>query len=335
MRRSLLVAALVPLAACATVPSGGISEGALRQHIAILASDAFEGRKPGTAGGRATEAYVAGQFAAVGLSPGAADGSWLQRVRLVPKNGDPVLANNIIGRVRGTLGGGETIVVMAHWDHLGLCRPPGARDRICNGAVDNASGVAVLIETARGVAHGPRPLRDVLFVATTGEEMGLLGARAFVANPPVPRDRILAALNLDTVAVGPRGSAVSIVGRGMTGLDPVVDAVARSLGRRVDAGRGANALVRRQDGWAMMEAGVPAILVGGAYAGGLFERFLKGRYHQPDDDVASGLVLGGAAEDADLHVALVRALADPRRFPTAATPHAPANHALDSATNPH
>jgi Zn-dependent M28 family amino/carboxypeptidase len=311
------------LGACATPQPRASGEAALLRHIRVLADDRLTGRAPGTPGGAASEDYVVRSLAGAGLKPGWRGGTWLQPVDVAPDKARPdqrVRTHNVIGRIAGTGTSGEAILFMAHWDHLGLCRPPGARDRICNGAVDNASGVASLIEIARALARGPRPSRDILFVATTAEELGLLGAQAFAADPPLPLGRIVAALNLDTVAVAPRGEPVSIIGRGLTALDPFVDASARALGRRVDVSDGPNALVRRQDGWALLQKGVPAILVGGAYGGGQLQRFLSTRYHHPDDDVASGIELGGAAEDVDLHVALGRLLADPASFPTPPRP---------------
>jgi hypothetical protein len=105
----------------------------------------------------------------------------------------------------------------------------------------------------------------------------------------------------------------------MTRLDPLIDEAARKLGRKIDTGTGANAYVARQDGWALMEAGVPAVMVGGAFSDpALLERFFASRYHGPADDLAQGIELGGAAEDVALHVALARRLADPARFPATA-----------------
>jgi hypothetical protein len=101
---------------------------------------------------------------------------------------ETVATNNVVGRLRGTGATGETLLYLAHWDHLGLCAPE-EKDKICNGAVDNASGVAALLEIARSFAHGPRPKRDVLFLATTAEELGLLGAEYFAVRPIVPLAR--------------------------------------------------------------------------------------------------------------------------------------------------
>lgn len=225
---------------------------------------------------------------------------------------------NVVGRLPGAEPS-QAVVLTAHWDHLGICRRKGMRDRICNGAVDNASGVASLLEVARALANGPRTTRGLYFVATTAEELGLLGARGFVRNPPIPLKSFVAGLNLDTVGIAPRGAAIAIIGRGMTRLDPLIEEAARGLNRKVDTGTAANAYVARQDGWALMEAGIPAVMVGGAFNDqALLERFFSSRYHGPGDDLQNGIELGGAAEDVALHVDLARLLADPKRFPAAA-----------------
>ena len=226
---------------------------------------------------------------------------------------------NVVGRIEGAQRPDEALLYSAHWDHLGLCRRPGVSDRICNGAVDNASGVAVMLESARALAQGPKPERSILFVATTAEEMGLLGARAFARNPPIPAKAIVAALNLDTVALAPKGAPVAIIGRGTTSLDPLIDATARTLGRKVDSDTDANALMARQDGWEFTNAGIPAVMIGGAFSDmALLESFFASRYHGPGDDIYHGIELGGAADDTALHIALGRILADPARFPTPA-----------------
>ena len=89
---------------------------------------------------------------------------------------------------------------MGHWDHFGICRPEGDEDRICNGAVDNASGMAVLTEVAKRLGRAKFD-RDIYFVGTTAEEAGLIGARAFAADPAVSLDQIKIVLNVDTVAI--------------------------------------------------------------------------------------------------------------------------------------
>jgi Zn-dependent M28 family amino/carboxypeptidase len=311
MRRAGILLAALLLGGAATPPPTGAA--ALYRDIAVLADDALTGRAPGTPGAYEAMDYIVRRFAEVGLTPAGPDG-WRQPVEV---SGMP--SANIIGSLPGAKATGEAVVLTAHWDHLGICAPDAA-DRICNGAVDNASGVALMIEVARLLAAGRRPARTILFVATTGEERGLVGARALVAKPVIPLRQIVAAINLDTVAVAPAGAPVGIVGRGMTRLDPIVDDVARHLGRRIDTSGWSNRFIRRQDGWVFLQAGVPAIMVGGAYGDpAALMAFLNGRYHHPDDDLAHLPPLAGAAEDSLLLAAVIRAFADPGRL---RSPHA-------------
>lgn len=221
-------------------------------------------------------------------------------------------SNNVVGRLRGRGGTGENLLLLAHWDHFGICRPEGAPDRICNGAVDNASGVATMIEAAGRLAAQPRPERDILFLATTSEEVGLLGAEYFAAHPVVPLASIQVAINMDTVALHPAGEPVAVMGRGIPALDAAIDATVAAMGRRLDPDNEAAEFVQRQDGWKLTQAGVPAIMVGGSFSNmAPLNAFISGRYHGPDDEADAQLVLDGAAEDANLIVALARRLADP------------------------
>lgn len=226
-----------------------------------------------------------------------------------------IATSNVIGRLRGSRATGESLLLLAHWDHMGLCRPPGAADRICNGAVDNASGVASLIEIAGRLARQPRQPRDILFMATAAEEMGLLGASHFAAHPTVPLASIVAAINMDTVAIHPAGEPVAVMGRGTPALDRLIDATIIDMGRRLDPDDEAAAFVQRQDGWALTQRGVPSIMVGGSFSNmALLNAFLGGRYHGPDDEADGTLMLDGAAEDANLIVVLAGRLADPATY---------------------
>ena len=225
------------------------------------------------------------------------------------------VSNNVVGRIAGTAAGGESVLLLAHWDHLGICRAEGEGDRLCNGAVDNASGVASLIEVAGRLANGPRPRRDILLLATTAEEMGLYGAEEFAARPTVPLDSIVAAVNMDTVAIHPAGEPVAVIGRGIEPLDSAIAATVAALGRRMDEDGEADDFVERQDGWALTRAGVPAVMVGGSFSDmAKLGAFLAGTYHSPGDEPGAAIALDGAAEDADLLVALARRLADPALY---------------------
>jgi hypothetical protein len=233
----------------------------------------------------------------------------------------PFSAYNVVARLRGRASNGAgnlagAILLAAHHDHLGICAPPEAKDRICNGAVDNASGVSMMIEVARQLAQGERPQRDVILLATGAEELGLLGARHYVATHPEARDQLAAMLNMDTVAVAPRGMKLGVIGRGLTALDPLIDRVARDAGREVDDRNVHNGLVRRQDAWAFLQAGIPAVMVGGFFTEeGRLKAFFDKPYHLPEDDLRYPIELGGATEDAGLTVRLARVLADPAQLP--------------------
>ncbi len=223
----------------------------------------------------------------------------------------PAPTYNLVAKLPGRRPERGAILLTGHWDHIGAaCRPEGAPDRICNGAVDNASGIAVLLAAARRLGVGQRLDHDVYVVATGAEEPGLVGAREFVANLPLPKTSIRAVLNVDTVAIAPRGAPMAIVGRGSNPwLDTVLDDTARALGRAVDPDLEANAFIMRQDGAAFVAEGIPAVMAGGSFANmAPLQAYLSGPYHGPDDELTDATPLGGAADDADLHVAAVRAL---------------------------
>jgi len=223
-------------------------------------------------------------------------------------------SSNVIGKISGRKKNSGALLFMGHWDHLGICGPEDAPDRICNGAVDNASGIAVMNEVAEALAKKKHD-RDIYFVATTAEESGLLGAYAFAEKPVVPLDEIVLSLNVDTIAIAQRGAKVAIIGRGTTPLDAAVEAVAKKTGRAIESSTDANAFIQRQDGWALTQKGVPALMVGGSFADlNLMQKFLGSDYHGPNDELTDSTELGGAAEDADLHIALGRHFADTRKY---------------------
>jgi hypothetical protein len=220
-------------------------------------------------------------------------------------------SHNVLGRLPGTDPESGAVLLVGHWDHLGECAPPSAPDRICNGAIDNASGVALMLELARRLAAGGSYTRDIYVLATSAEEAGLLGAKAFVANPPVPLDRFVAAFNFDTVALAPAGAPVGFIGEGSTPLDPLVLETLAARGRTLGNRDYAKRFVRRLDSWVLLQKGVPAVMLSSAFgseitAGPYFEN----RYHSPADEVA-GIELGGAIDDLLLHEDLVRRLAEP------------------------
>jgi aminopeptidase YwaD len=224
-------------------------------------------------------------------------------------------SQNVIGMIPGRAPGSGAVLLLAHWDHLGECAPPEAVDRICNGAADNASGVAMMLELARRLKAGPALGRDIYVLATTAEEPGLLGIRAFVRTPPLPLTSIVAAFNFDMMAVAPAGAPLGFIGRGQdAALDAAILAAVARNGRRIGDQGLADSFLQRQDGWALIQAGVPAVLLSSTYGSrSVLDPFIASRYHQPTDEVER-IDYGGAIDDLLLHEYLVREIADPTRY---------------------
>lgn len=221
--------------------------------------------------------------------------------------------HNLIGKLPGLHPEAGAVLFVAHWDHFGTCGEAPAEDTICNGAIDNASGVAALTEVARQLAKGPPPDRDIYFLSTTAEELGLLGAQAFAEEPPVPLEQIVAAFNIDSDAIAPRGTPFAIVGKGMTGLDDDIAKVARKQKFRLLDSDDANEFVRRQDGWALLQHDIPAVMVTTAYGNiARMRAFYDSDYHRPSDDLAHLPDLGGEVDDVHMLVALGHWFGDTR-----------------------
>jgi Peptidase family M28 len=143
---------------------------------------------------------------------------------------------NVVARLEGSdpVVKDETVVYSAHWDHFGWDpKLPGTKhEQVCHGAIDNASGVAALLEVAQAFAALPTPpRRSILFVATTAEEAGLLGAAYYVEHPLVPLQRTLANINFDNMNVFGRTRDLEIVGYGTSDLEDRLEAAARTQGR--------------------------------------------------------------------------------------------------------
>jgi hypothetical protein len=265
------------------------------------------------AGAKQTVADLQTQAAAQGFAPQLLD---LTATLEATTRETKINTHNLIGKLPGRRPEAGAVMFVAHWDHFGPCATPPAEHLVCNGAIDNASGVAALTEIARRLAKGPALERDVYFLSTTAEELGLLGANAFAENPPLPLKQIVAAFNIDSVAIAPTGTPFGIVGKGMTPLDAGIAAVAKAQKKRLVEGDAPNAYLRRQDGWALMQHDIPAVLVSTAY-GDLprLERFFDTDYHRPGDRLKPGIELGGATEDVNFAIALARWFGDTRRYP--------------------
>lgn len=189
-----------------------ISADALLEHIRFLSDDALEGRDSGSAGERAAAAYIVEHFEAWGLLPAGEDGSWLQPFEVEGKT-----ARNVVARLVGSDPDlrEEFVVIGAHYDHVGhgWYGSNGGAGEIHNGADDNASGTAAVLEIAQAFVEADiRPQRSILFILFSGEERGLVGSQYFVDHPTVARENIVAMLNLDMVGRGTGVGNFSVMG---------------------------------------------------------------------------------------------------------------------------
>jgi Zn-dependent M28 family amino/carboxypeptidase len=238
-----------------------------------------------------------------------------------------VQSKNVIARLEGSDPAlrGEYVIYTAHWDHLG--RDPALQgDQIFNGAADNASGTAALLELARAfTVRTPAPRRSILFLAVTAEEKGLLGAKYYAAHPLYSLAKTLADINMDVINLwGPTRDIVS-VGKGQSTLDDVLEAAAAEKGRIVvsDA-ESEKGYFYRSDHFEFAKQGVPALDPKGGidYLGKpagfgrkIHDEYTERDYHKVSDEIKPGWDLAGAVLDLELILEVGRRVADAPRFP--------------------
>ena len=236
-----------------------------------------------------------------------------------------VTTRNVIARLPGTTHPDETILFTGHWDHIGVGEPDANGDAIFNGAVDNATGTAGLLELARVFGQGPRPERSIVMISFTAEESGLLGSEYYAANPVWPLETTVAGFNIDAMNVYGRVANVDVIGYGQSELDERVQAAAEAQGRtiRPDANPAAGSYFR-SDHFPLAKRGVPMAYVDG---GGDFldepiaarnaarDEYTARRYHQADDEWSPEWDLRGQAEDLALIHGIGLDLANSRDWP--------------------
>jgi Zn-dependent M28 family amino/carboxypeptidase len=236
-----------------------------------------------------------------------------------------IVSHNVFARLKGATQPDEYVLYGAHWDANGLNGPDARGDGIRNGAVDNATGTAEVLEIARAFAKGPRPARTIVFAAWTAEEKGLLGAEAYAANPIYPLAKTAAVINLDPHVVLPAARDIELVGGGRTELEVrLADAAAR-LGLRISPEPNPEAgWYFRSDQFPFAKKGVPAIafragrdlVEGGTAAGNAWVQAYNSRhYHQTTDEFDPGWTFAGTAQEASVAYEVGRALADDGGWP--------------------
>ena len=234
-----------------------------------------------------------------------------------------ITSDNVAGKLVGSDPAlrDEYVVLSGHLDHLGVGGAVNG-DRIYNGAMDNASGIASLIETAAALARAPeKPKRSVLFVAVTAEEKGLLGSRYFATHPPVPAKAVVANINMDMFLPLFPMKSVMVFGLDESDLGASVRTVAASMGLAVqgDPEPLRNRFIR-SDQYSFIRQGVPALALKVGYApdspdAKTHAAWTKERYHAPSDDLQQPVDRGAAVVFNDLLVRLTTAVANQPQRP--------------------
>jgi Zn-dependent M28 family amino/carboxypeptidase len=235
-------------------------------------------------------------------------------------------SHNVIGKLEGSDSklSDEYLIYTAHWDHLGR-HPELQGDQIFNGAIDNASGVASVLELAAAFMKiNPPPKRSVLFMATTAEEAGLLGAKFYAEHPLYPLEKTLADINLDSMNVWGKARDIEDLSLGFSTLDDLLAAAAKQQGRsaipdsRPDKGK-----IYRADNFEFSKVGLPSLYIGkGEHllsrpetAPLRSDEFDSTDYHQVTDEVHPDWDLSGAVQDVQLLFEVGYEVANGDRFP--------------------
>jgi Zn-dependent M28 family amino/carboxypeptidase len=221
-------------------------------------------------------------------------------------------SRNVLGKVEGSDPRlrDEYVIYTAHWDHLGVGAPVKG-DRIYNGALDNASGVAQLLELARGFTQvEPKPKRSILFLMVTAEEQGLLGSQYYSVTPVYPLAKTVANINVDGINQWGRTRDITVIGMGASDLDDYLRDAAKEQGRELRPDpESEKGFYYRSDHFNFAKQGVPALYIDtgeefigkpAGYSQTKRDEYTNVDYHQPSDEVKPDWDLSGALEDSQL-----------------------------------
>jgi Zn-dependent M28 family amino/carboxypeptidase len=221
-----------------------------------------------------------------------------------------ITSHNVVGILPGSTRPDETVIYSAHWDHLGIGLPDANGDRIYNGAMDNGTGLAHIIEQARAFSAGPRPQRSVVFLAVTAEEKGLLGSEYYAANPLYPAAKTAGVINTDVMGVLGPARDFTIRGNQKFGLLDMLVMEGAKRGRNyVPDPRPETGGFFRSDHFTLAKVGIPAMSFSGgqdlinggvARAQAWQANYTAKMYHQPDDEYDASWDFTGIAQDAEL-----------------------------------
>jgi len=254
---------------------GHIKAAALRGHVSFLASDLLEGRDTPSRGLDIAAEYIASQFRRYGLEP-AGDHEYFQNVVVRPDDPDSAKSRNVVGLLRGSdpVLKDEFVMLSSHYDHVGVEKEPkdGAKDLIFNGANDDASGTASVLEVAYALSSlHPRPRRSVIFVLFCCEEKGLRGSRWYAEHPVVPLLKTIAHLNLEQLGRTDATEGAKLATLNLTGFDfSTLTQTLVGAGRLTDVKvlkdeTGSDAYFNRSDNGPLARMGIPAHTASVAY----------------------------------------------------------------------
>jgi len=236
-------------------------------------------------------------------------------------------SKNVIGKITGSKFPDEYIIYSAHWDHFGIGKPDAKGDSIYNGALDNASGTASLLEMVRAFKQmKTKPERTILFIAVTGEEQGLLGSQYYAEHPLYPVAKTLANINIDVINNLGRTKDFEIIGSGQSDLEDYLLQEVKAKGRYIaPEGRPEAGEYFRSDHFNFAKVGVPALTTssgtdhvekGNAYGKAFHDEYTDHLYHQPSDEYdPKRWNLDGAMEDLELLFRVGRRIAFDKEWP--------------------
>ncbi len=234
-------------------------------------------------------------------------------------------SRNVVAILPGRTRPDEYVLYTAHWDHLGRCEANAAGDDICNGAIDNATGVAALVTLAQAHVRAGAPDRTLVFLAVTAEESGLLGSKYYAENPVFPLAQTVGGVNMDALNGAGPARDVIVIGRGKSDLDTYLDSALAAQGRfAVNEPTPEKGFYYRSDHFSLAKLGVPMLyfdggedlIDGGTAAGHAWaEDYTRNRYHSPDDEVEAITRWDGMMADLRLYYAVGRALAMDTAWP--------------------
>ena len=271
---ALLVATILYTVGCMVSPPR-IDKARLLSHVETLSSETYAGRRTATDGGAMAVSYVEGQLKEMGITP-CAEALQVPFEFTSRRSAEPIPGINLVGYIAGTGNSAKTIVVTAHFDHLGE-----RGGEVFNGADDNASGTGAMLELARYFIANP-PVHSMIFAGLDAEEMGLQGARALVASSCVTEREVALNINMDMISRSPKGELYAVGTFLNPFLKPALEAIPEREGVTLlfgheTPGTGSDDWTNSSDHGPFNQAGIPFIYFGVEDHPG---------YHNPTDDFA-------------------------------------------------